>query len=356
MNEQIYRILAEHLNRLPGGFSPSETGADLCLLEALFTPAEAALAVHLTLEREAAAVIATRAGLPANEVEARLGTMAQKGLIASFQALDGSFQYQAAPMVVGIYEFQVKNMDRELLELFHAYWKTAQDGPPVKTIPQMRTIPIGASIDPQLKALPYEQVYELVNSTNRFGVTTCICRRTAKLAGRGCQAPEESCLVFGDWADYYVRTGRGRSIDRAEVLAILAGADAASLVLQPSNSQTVEFICTCCGCCCGVLGGLKRHPRPADRVASAFIARLDVEACQGCWTCLERCQMNALKAGNNVVILSEERCIGCGLCVTTCPNSALTLERKSETLRTQVPQTLDDTWRVIAQDQAQQKF
>ena len=29
MNEQVYRKLAEHLDRLPGGFTLSETGADL---------------------------------------------------------------------------------------------------------------------------------------------------------------------------------------------------------------------------------------------------------------------------------------------------------------------------------------
>jgi hypothetical protein len=216
----------------------------------------------------------------------------------------------------------------------------------------MRTIPVRESVDTNLQALPYEQVYELVKAHDRFAVTTCICRHTAKMRGQGCQAPEESCLSFGDWADFTVRTGRGRSINRSQVLEILAKADAANLVLQPSNSKTIAFICTCCGCCCGVLGGLKRHPRPADVVASAFIARLDVEACQGCWTCLDRCQMGALVAGDGHAVLKSERCIGCGLCVSTCPNEALRLERKPETILTQVPATFDTAWRIIAEDQA----
>ncbi len=352
MDENTYRRLAEHLNRLPDGFPPSDTGADLRLLERLFTPEEAELTVHLTLDRESAEIIAARAGLAPAQAAPRLDEMAQKGLIFATQAPDGSRHYRAVPLVVGIYEYQIKNMTPELLADFRAYWSTAKDSPPVETLPQMRTIPVGESIDLGLQALPYEQVNDMVKANDRFAVTTCICRRTAKMRGKGCEAPEESCLIFGEWADFYVRTGRGRAIDRSEMMALLARADAANLVLQPSNSKTIQFICCCCGCCCGVLGGLKRHPRPADVVASAFIARLDTDVCQACWTCLDRCQMGALVAGDGHAILKSERCIGCGLCVATCPNNALALQRKPETARTLVPPTLTDTWRIIATDQA----
>jgi electron transport complex protein RnfB len=352
MEEKIYRKLAEHLDTLPDGFPPSETGADLRLLARLFTPQEAELAVHLTLDREPVQVIAGRAGLPLDQVEPRLDEMAQKGLIFAHQTQDGSFVYQAVPLVVGIYELQIKDMNPELLADFQAYWSSIQDRPQVETIPQMRTIPVGESIEHHPEALPYEQVDELVKSHDRFAVATCICRRTAKMSGAGCQAPEESCLIFGDWADYYVRTGRGRAIDRSEVMVILARADEANLVLQPSNSREVEFICCCCACCCGILGGLKSYPNPADYVASAFIAQLDLEICDGCWTCLEGCQMEALVASNSHVTLKSERCIGCGLCVTTCPSGALSLVRKPESHRTYVPDTMDVTWRTIVHDQA----
>jgi Na+-translocating ferredoxin:NAD+ oxidoreductase subunit B len=352
MNATFYQKLAEHLNRLPGGFPPSKTGADLRLLEQLFTPKEAELAVQLTLERESAEVIGARLGLPVPEATRVLDEMAKKGLIFSVQTPDGGMLYQAAPLVVGIYELQINRLDQQLLNAFHEYWSSAEDSPPVKTIPQMRIIPVGESIDPQLQALPYEQVYAFVNSHHTFAVTNCICRHTAKMGGGGCQAPEESCLVFGEWAENYIRNGRGRAIDRTEVLDILAKADAANLILRPSNSQTVEFVCTCCVCCCGGLVGLKNHPRPADRVTSPFYAQLDTQKCQGCWSCLERCQMGALVEGDGCATLKPERCIGCGLCVTTCPNHALTLLRKPDAQLTQTPATLQDTWQIIARDQA----
>ncbi|MBN2499310.1 MAG: 4Fe-4S binding protein [Anaerolineales bacterium] len=355
MNKEIYQKLAGHLDRLPDGFPPSRTGADLRLLEMLFSSEEAELAVHLGIERESAGVIAARAGLPEEVVAARLDEMVRKGLIFCCRGEDGPWLYQAVPLVVGLYEFQVNNLTPGLLRALDDYWSTIEARPRPPSIPQMRTIPVRQSIENRLEAMPYEQVGALVDSHARFAVAPCICRRTAKIAGAGCAAPEESCLIFDDWADYYVRKGLGRAIDRAEVLAIIARADAANLVLQPSNSRSGEFLCCCCGCCCGILAGLKRHPRPADVVSSAFIATLEPELCQGCWTCLERCQMQALVMDGERVALKMERCIGCGLCVSTCPSGALSLARKPESAQAGVPQTMEDTWRIIMQDQIREE-
>ena len=111
MNETSYQKLAEHLDRLPGGFAPSETGAELRLLQRLFTPEEAELATHLTLDREEATVIAERAKLPLKKVEQQLNEMADKGLIFSIHPDDDPSQYQAVPFVVG--RFALRS-DREL--------------------------------------------------------------------------------------------------------------------------------------------------------------------------------------------------------------------------------------------------
>jgi Fe-S-cluster-containing hydrogenase component 2 len=353
VSETGYRKLAEHLDRLPGGFAPSDTGAEIRLLQGLFTPQEAELATHLTLEREEASVIAGRAGLPPAETAQRLTEMSRRGLIFSVQPEDGPTLYQAVPFVVGIYEFQVNRLSDEFLQDLGDYSSTRVRRPRPQTIPQMRTIPVGESIAPHLEALPYEQVNELIEAHDRFAVAPCICRRRARMVGSGCDAPEESCLIFGEWADYYVRDGRGRSIDRSEVTAILARADAANLVLQPTNSRAIDAICCCCGCCCGTLRGLQSHPKPSEIVASAFSAELDPAMCEGCWDCVERCQMQALAEDGDCVVLSTDRCIGCGLCVTTCPSGALTLVRKPASERTQPPITMDTTWRIIAQAQAE---
>ncbi|MCF8099478.1 MAG: 4Fe-4S dicluster domain-containing protein, partial [Desulfarculaceae bacterium] len=173
---------------------------------------------------------------------------------------------------------------------------------------------------------------------NKILVAPCICRREHTLVGKGCDKPEETCLVFGAGAYYYLRRGVGREIDQAEALGILQKADEAGLVLQPSNAQKPINLCCCCGCCCQVLKTLKRQPRPADLAASPFVAAADPEECIGCGECLDRCQMEALSLDDeDKVVLDLGRCIGCGLCVSTCPSGALTLERKPEAEQKAVP-------------------
>jgi Na+-translocating ferredoxin:NAD+ oxidoreductase subunit B len=359
MEETLYRRLAEHLDRLASGFPPSETGAELRLLRRLFSPEEADLALQLALEREEARTVAERAGLPTEEAERRLDEMARKGLILSVQPKGQPTLYQAAPWVVGILEFQVNNLSEGLLQDLTEYNSTRQPPQPLVADRlrteqgggQVRTIPVGKSLEVRREVLAYEQIGELVDAHDRFAVAPCICRRKAKLLGGGCDAPEETCLWFGDWADYYSRTGRGRAIDRAEVIAILAQADAANLVLEPSNSQTAAFICCCCGCCCAVLKGLQQHPKPSEVVTNAFRAILDPDVCNGCMVCLDRCQMQALSPDGDRVAQNADRFIGCGLCVSTCPSGALQLVRKPGWEEIDVPADLNATWQTLSQAQ-----
>lgn len=349
MEDKAFQKLAEHLDTLPGGFISSDPAADLRILQRLFSPEDASLAVHLTLERESAQSIADKAGLPLDETEQRLNQMSSNGLIYSTQPENDPVLYQAVPFVIGIFEFQINRLDKKMIRDLAYYWRARNGMLHTESIPQIRTIPIGESIDAQMEVFSYEQVNELVKANERFAVAPCICRRTAHMLGSGCDAPEESCLVFGEWADYYVRDGRGRYIEQSEVYEILVKADEANLVLQPSNSKDACFICCCCGCCCGILGQLKKNPNPSRAVASAFIAELDPDMCIGCWVCMDRCQMDAFSEDVDRVILDQNRCIGCGLCVSTCPSDALTLKRKSESVDMPLPDTMDKTWHIISQ-------
>jgi len=349
MKTDSYQKLAQHLDKLPGGFPPSDSGVELRMLKRLFTPKEAELAVHLTLDRQEARVIAARAGLDLVQAEQRLREMARKGLIFSIEPEGGPILYQAVPWIVGIYEFQVNNLDAGFVQDVNEYVRVRIKASRPQPIPQMRTIPVQQSIKPQLEILSYERAGELVKAQEKLAVAPCLCRRKTQIMGTGCDAPKEACLIFGDWADYYVRNGLGRYIDQAEVMEILTEADKANLVLQPSNSRDIAFICCCCGCCCALLNRLKLHPKPSEQVASPFISKAEPETCDGCGVCVNRCQMEALSLEDDRVVLDPARCIGCGLCVSTCPTGSLTLVRKPDSQQIKVPITMDATWRELSQ-------
>ena len=343
MTNDVYQRLARHLDDLPGGYPPTESGVELRILRRLFTPDEAELAMHLTLLAEGPRVIARRAGLTQEEAASRLEEMATKGLIYRVQPRDKPPRYIALQMAIGIWEFHVNDLDTELVNDFDEYLPTLLDQETWQKAPQLRTIPVGESVPSQAEVLPYEQAEEIVRAQKRFAVAPCICRRERSLVGEGCDKPLESCLVFGSAADYYLQNGLARAIDLDETLAILERAADAGLVLQPANSKHPSNICCCCGCCCGVLRSLKTHPRPAELVATPFVAEVDVDACGGCGLCVDRCQMDALRLEDGVVALDGARCIGCGLCVPTCPTGALSLARKPEAEQPHVPRNLVDS-------------
>lgn len=343
MAQNIYEKLAKHLDNLPGGFPRTTSGVEIRILRRIFTPEEAKLAVRLALIPEEPRVIARRAKLPVKEVAQRLEEMDKKGQVIGIRRRGKPLQYMAQQFIVGIWEGQVNKLSRELVEEFEEYMPSLLDPGAWRKVPQMRTIPVEKSIALQPEVMPYERAEELVRRHTTFAVSNCICRQEFRILGKGCDKPEESCLQFGLAAESVVQMGRGRAISREETLAILRRAEETGLVLQPANSKNPLFICTCCGCCCGILRLLKRDPKPASLVASPFVASLDSDTCKGCGICTKRCQMEAIHVENKKAILNTDRCIGCGLCVDTCRTKSLILLRKPEAQQAYVPKNIIET-------------
>jgi Na+-translocating ferredoxin:NAD+ oxidoreductase subunit B len=333
----VYARLARFLDDLPAGYPPAPDGVELRILRKLFTPEQAALCLHLELLPESARVIAFRAGMAPEQAAAMLEEMERKGLIAGERRPGKAAAYSANQFVVGFMEEQVGRVDRELAELTEAYLPIFFQRGPWREVPQIRTVPVGETIPVENHVIPYERAEELVRRHTYFAVRNCVCRQQRAAIGKGCGKPMETCLSFDAAAQNTVSNGRGRSITQLEALAVLKLADRAGLVLQPANSKDPPFICACCGCCCGVLRGLKLHEKPAEMVANAYIAHFDADLCQGCGACVDRCQMDALSQPDAFAALDPARCIGCGLCVSTCPSGALTLARKPAAQQPRIP-------------------
>lgn len=341
---EVYQKLAKHLDNLPGGFPATESGVEIRILKRLFTPEQAALAVFLTLIPEAPRVVARRAKITVEFARQRLEEMAQKGLIYAIYPPKGQPRYQASHYACGIWEFQVDRLSPEFVRDMEEYWPAFFDLDSWQKSPQFRTIPVNQSIDVEQHVMSYEQAEEIVRKHKVFSVNPCICRQEQGIRGKPCDRPSDTCLMFGNVAEFYLRRGTGRRLTREEALEILHQANKHKLVIQPSNSQDVSFLCCCCTCCCSVLRNLKRHPRPASIVITAFLACVDTEACTGCGTCIDRCQMEAIREVDGKVSIDADRCIGCGLCVTECPTQAIHLSRKITADRQKVPKDMNQTY------------
>jgi Pyruvate/2-oxoacid:ferredoxin oxidoreductase delta subunit len=148
-------------------------------------------------------------------------------------------------------------------------------------------------------------------------------------------------------AQAVLRNGIGRELMLDEALSILDENQKQGLVLQPSNTEKAEFICSCCGCCCGMLSMHKSLPKPVDFWASNYYAAADADACNGCGNCEKRCHVRAARVSEQKQKTSVDlnRCIGCGLCVPTCPRKAISLQKKLKEVRP--PQTRDDLHDII---------
>lgn len=331
-----YELLADHLAKLPGGFAKTASGAELRILQRLFTPEEAWVAVHINMLPEPATVVALRSKLTLSEVNPLLDNLVEKRLVSSFP-VRGTTHYMAQSFVIGFWEEQVDRLSCGLVEDFEEYLPAYAETGLWGKAPQLRVIPVQKSISLQSRVMPYEQLGNILDAHEKFGVANCICRQEQRLLGKDCGKPLEACLVFDGAADYFAQSGRGRLITREEADKLIALAEKTGLVLQPGNTKTPGNICMCCGCCCGVLRGLKMRPVPAKEVSTDFFAQLDDSRCTGCKVCLKRCQMDALTVIEGKARLDLNRCIGCGLCVSTCKPGALSLVRKEKSELPKLP-------------------
>jgi len=349
MSEDIFRTLQKRLDQYSMGFPATESGIEIKILKRLFSKADAALFLTLTPMLETPEAVAARLELPVDKVAAHLENMARRGLLFRLEKKD-TVKYGAIPYVHGLFEFQVKNLSRDLAEMVRQYENEEFD----RTMQEsggyfLRTIPIQRAVDTTQHIAAYEDGVTLLREKDLIVVTDCICRKKSETVDHSCGKPLEACFMFGSMGQYYLDREMGRKIDLEEAIAILTKCQEAGLVTQPATSQNPSGLCNCCGDCCGVLRALNKHPKPAEIAFSNYQAAVDGAECLGCSTCLDRCQMNALSLnGEGQSQVNLDRCIGCGLCVTTCPSGAMKLTPKAENqLRVPPASTAEQMMRLL---------
>ncbi|MGD8544128.1 MAG: 4Fe-4S binding protein [Candidatus Bathyarchaeota archaeon] len=187
-----------------------------------------------------------------------------------------------------------------------------------RVIPVEKTIPMKWG-----EILPHERVSEILENAKTIAVTECHCR----IINRQCDNATDVCLLVNEFADMFIERDVGKKISKEEALSILERCEDLGLVHQLNNSETegIEFICNCCGCCCDILRGMMVFGKKGVTAQSRFVSSVNKELCDGCGICVTRCNFKAMNIVDSLAVVDKEKCFGCGLCASKCPTSAIEL-------------------------------
>ena len=122
-SSKIYRKLQQHLDTLPVGFPSTVSGIEIKVLEHLFTPEEAQMALNLnTIPKKARQVYkkVKKLNFSRQEVEKHLDNMDRNGAIYGIKK-GNRIYYKNQILAVGMYEYQVKQVSKEFMEAMVQY-------------------------------------------------------------------------------------------------------------------------------------------------------------------------------------------------------------------------------------------
>ncbi|MEW6525022.1 MAG: hypothetical protein AB1445_16115 [Bacillota bacterium] len=336
MNDQIYRKLARALDQLPYGFPETDTGIETEILRLMFTHEEARIAAELSSRWETPSEVAGRLGLDARPTESQLRLMLMKGLVQG-EVRDGSRLFRLNQFIVGSWEHTMLRLDGEaahrMAHLTEEYVASTGGLRGIMTpAPSIhRVVPARGTVKSEW-ILPYDDIRSFLEEAQSFHLRDCVCRKQHDLVGdRKCDFPRRACLSFSP----FQRPPGPDSISKEEALAFLDQARDVGLVHTVSNvAKGINYVCNCCGCCCGILRGVTEFGLKESVAQANYYCTIDVESCSGCGICVDRCQVGAVELVELTAVVTKERCIGCGLCVSTCaPGAAnLLLRPKDEIL------------------------
>jgi ferredoxin len=317
------------------------------VLEILYTPEEAALAARLPVRPMSLEKLSARVGIPAEALKPRLDAMADKGLVMDLvHARSGRTAWLLSPPVAGFFEYSLMRAHdsipkKRMAEALHAY--THGDGAFAREAFGGETV-IGRALvhetaladDPLPEVLDWQRATSVVGEARAWAVSLCYCRHKAEHLGEACSAPMDACLSLNSGAEFVIRRGFGRAVERSEALELLARSREAGLVQIADNVRNrPTFICNCCGCCCEQLQGSNRWGL-ASVNPSGFTPRREASSCSGCSRCARACPVAAIQmvperktaTQKNALapVFDGERCIGCGVCATACHKGALKME------------------------------
>ena len=320
------------------------------LVRTIFTDKEAQVLITFPISRIPMDLvtldeIAPKVDLPKEEVSQILETLASKALLYSGNTKNGQKGYsllrrgygftqvffwkgEKNPQAIKVAEIIKRSYGGNLL---HA---PPQSENAKNAVKGYRYLPINKSVDIVKQSVyPYEMMEDVIAKTKKIALAHCPCRMRFELSeGKSCGHPLEVCMKFDELAEFLIKSGLGREINKAEALDVIRKSDEAGLVHFVENSKDgIKHNCNCCGCACWNVGPIKKRMIPRDMMmATYFIRETDTDRCDACNTCVNICPVEAVQIDGDHSSVDKDWCIGCGVCAPRCPNEAITIVRRTD--------------------------
>ena len=184
------------------------------------------------------------------------------------------------------------------------------------------------------QVITLDEALKIVDIMYPIALITCACRRSMQ------GLPDEenfTCMGMGPgmykwerWPDTY--RGGVHFLTPEEAKEALTKLNKRGLVQSMFTFGTPYFggLCNCDYPDCAAISttvdlGIKMLWK------GHYVAQIDPELCNGCASCVHRCQFKALSfiPSKNKAYIDQFQCFGCGLCLTECDQDAITLVERA---------------------------
>lgn len=185
-------------------------------------------------------------------------------------------------------------------------------------------IPVNISISGKQRILDLSELKKILKSATAISQAECGCRKKVG----NCIDPMDGCLGINDLAIEMIGRNTARQITVEEALEAMKRTHDAGLVHMAyvfEGKDEIEYVCSCCSCCCHSLSAAIRFGYEDHVFSSKYVADQNEDICKSCGSCVERCQFKARRLTDGNLEFWQDRCFGCGLCVDICPEEAISL-------------------------------